>query len=741
MVRRTFGRWAFALMSALLWPAAAGAQGADAGEASSREDAARAPREQVAASSEELRELKASARDLSRVAGGVGRDWQRKEPPLSVEAAAREAGARDPARLLEWVREHIAHEPYQAALRAPRGVLVARRANAVDQARLLRAMYQAAGHEARLAWGELPEVEARRLLVEFAGKAALERDGAPLEIEGGADGFEPRHLQQVREHVWVEVRHRGRFQAADPLTGGALGTTKARRQGGGAEVPRAMRSTLQIQLVAQLGGGRRDVLLEHGGELAELAWRTFSLEFTPDVRLPHATRPVWRVGGSADVGKYFPRAELESLMLRFDMRTGRRRQIWEQSLYRGTGGADAFAFDQQHLAITVLPGWVSDAVLARVGASGFEEGVGRLKAWADEVGEGGEAMPRAKFYRQTRQIIEHTARVFPYTLARHLDRLTFALGEVMGVAPILSAPRVIVTSLIRDRERLYMETAIQGDLLDAIPALGVPAGAASGLVTLVGRIENELQGELLGSLVESTPYTTAALFDAAIEARVPVTTGHAGAIQAFVRGLKKGQPEELVEELREEVTRRGQVVLVPRRGVELGGVARHGWWAIDPLSGGLHGGRWHGLLNITGAARSAGAESQGQVMLALARMLTRQLSTWMAALKGSSAHERLVCQARADVAHIGQALCATREARPMPELEACLAPQAPGESGGSDADPLAMKMPSCDEAVRPTRCGAVLARAFLSQDLRVVRGEAADESSSPAASGGLRCGK
>lgn len=678
-------------------------------------------RPQVAASDDHLDTLRSATRDLSRISRGAGRERRYTKVALTVEEVVDRAG-KDPDRLLRWVRENVRYEPYQGALRSPRGVLAARSANAPDMARLLVALYHAAGLEARLVWGEVDRKEARRLLVDFAGAATLARGGEPVEDES-FNTFDPRWLQIAREHAWVEVKHAGRFQAADPLLGTALGATPGKREGAGGALPASMQSTLGLVLTARFEDDTEQVLIAREGALDDFAYRTMTLSFVQDVRLAHTTRPVFRVGDRVKTGDYFPREKLSSLTLRFDLKVGQRRSQWEQHLYRKSQGVDVFAFDQQHLAIAVLPAWTSDAQVARVGAGAFDDAVTRIREWADASAKAGEAFDARSFEKQTRALIDRTARVFPYALARHLDRLTFALADSMGVKPVLHQPRIILTSLVRDRDQLYLEADIQGELLDAVAALGLPRATASGFVTMHGRLENQVRGLVLGALVDTAPYTTARLFSEAQKQRVPVMTLHAGNIRKAP--WPKGLPEGVREQITRQVRKQGDVVLTPQRAVSVGAAKRHGWWRVDPVTGGIHGDAWHGLLNIASAKRSPGSEPQGEVMLALMKLVTRQLSTWMTALQGSGEFEAAVCDASRDTIVIGRALCATRKARPMPALEACLTPGGGGETSAAGGDdPLALKMPSCDEVVTPTRCGAVIARAFLGGELAFTpRGE------------------
>ncbi len=73
-----------------------------------------------------------------------------------VDALAESLGS-DPATAYQFVRDHIAFDPYAGVLRGADGALAARAANSWDRALLLRALLEHHGHVTRLAFGELDD--------------------------------------------------------------------------------------------------------------------------------------------------------------------------------------------------------------------------------------------------------------------------------------------------------------------------------------------------------------------------------------------------------------------------------------------------------------------------------------------------------------------------------------------------------------------------------------------------------
>ncbi|MBI4586273.1 MAG: hypothetical protein HY717_19865 [Planctomycetes bacterium] len=93
--------------------------------------------------------------------------------PFDLEERARLIGS-NPPKISAWMREEMRFEPYAGRLKGPRGALMTRAGNALDQALLLSALLEAGGHRSRLVEGRLEEKEARRLVERF-----LEQRAAP----------------------------------------------------------------------------------------------------------------------------------------------------------------------------------------------------------------------------------------------------------------------------------------------------------------------------------------------------------------------------------------------------------------------------------------------------------------------------------------------------------------------------------------------------------------------------------
>lgn len=99
--------------------------------------------------------------------------------PSDILAKARALGM-EPGKIFEFMRDSITLEPYDGALRGPRGTLMGRAGNALDRALLAQTLLKAGGTESRLISGRLSDAQAESLLSRFFSGARVPKVLADL---------------------------------------------------------------------------------------------------------------------------------------------------------------------------------------------------------------------------------------------------------------------------------------------------------------------------------------------------------------------------------------------------------------------------------------------------------------------------------------------------------------------------------------------------------------------------------
>ena len=247
--------------------------------------------------------------------------------PSDVWSQAARLG-HDAERIVAFVRDEVAYEPYPGLLRGASGALLVRAGNALDQALLLRALLAAGGVDARLMVRDLDAGETAALHAAFAARAPVAEDPPP-DVEGAAIELgvpvepiaaivrertlrEAALLEEVLEvsareaarlerllaghlvpgpaalptrHYWLEVDG----VAIDPTATGL--TLEGGRAVGAADLD-AQRTTLTFRLVLERANGSEiatEDVLEVELFADEVAYRPLDLVVYPDpAALPHA---------------------------------------------------------------------------------------------------------------------------------------------------------------------------------------------------------------------------------------------------------------------------------------------------------------------------------------------------------------------------------------------------------------------------------------------------------------------
>jgi hypothetical protein len=234
---------------------------------------------------------------------------------------------KDPQRIFEFVRDHVAYEVYSGCLRGPRGTLLAMAGNSVDRAALLAALLEKAGQRVRFVRGILPEADAKELVSSMwakrprpipkgggtkkapALKAAadtlvngIQRDynlirdhlkkSEPLPARQPGPSFEDL-VKESQPHYWVQWSQDNNWLDLDPSFADSIpGWTSAKREKLFAALPEEVyhRVTIRIQLEeygiylqgnAETKPSHREIL-RYTAKAADLSGRALVLTHQPD---------------------------------------------------------------------------------------------------------------------------------------------------------------------------------------------------------------------------------------------------------------------------------------------------------------------------------------------------------------------------------------------------------------------------------------------------------------------------
>ncbi len=210
-------------------------------------------------------------------------------------------------KVVDWVEQHTRWVPYQGVLRGAEGVLLDRQGNSLDRSLLLSALLEDAGHETRLANGQLSKSAVERVLQEYDAEAfepvspesfsseeakaavgrAAEQAAALAQLVQLPDspwsaGLEPA----VADHWWVELKGESGWRSLDPLLTGPLENErpKADQRFDPQELPEELFHQVTVRVVIERwdqGKVREEIPLTHSLKAAAGPAQDFELRFVP----------------------------------------------------------------------------------------------------------------------------------------------------------------------------------------------------------------------------------------------------------------------------------------------------------------------------------------------------------------------------------------------------------------------------------------------------------------------------
>lgn len=634
--------------------------------------------------------------------GAKTRDFQKgldapAESAYQPKLAASKIKGKTAAHIFDWVKTNIRFEPYTGEIRGPSGVLIDKAGNSVDQASLLVALFRERGLNARFARGRTTPAESSQLLKTFAGKASLLNPANlghdPSQLADPT--LDPRYTSHTTEHVWAEVLVGDTWTAADPLLTDRLGQSPLQALDRKADLWDDLQTTLSLEIEVSLNDGQKKKLLRWRGNALDAA-SGFRLTFTPHPDRAGAVTPTLALADQTTTGELFPTAEVASMTARVSIRRGLLESRFTETLAHPSDKLPLFSFDQAYIAFSLLNTYGQPGHARELTQRALHTAADAMQAWA--------AVKHDTAPQDARPYLNLVHEFLPHAIAvsylTHFDTLAEELAFGLGVRPLLVEPRFATTALLRKGDSYAIRIQIRDTGLDAMPRVGVPEAAASGFLTIAGRIDAQLQGTLLSQLTGENFLTVDKYFQAAEQQRTPVTTVDGRNIAR----LSKIQGD--TTEIKNHIRQRGGVVLLTTQPVALDGTHYLGYWSLNPETGHLDGKVGGGLVASLSATRSSEQDDVTQAAFALMkRLLVLSDNT-----NNTRAHLGVVCDAKTDVVKLAQAFCATTAPLEVPATSSCV-------KGRSQASLDVHAAQTCEQRTEVTRCGVSVASALLTGEL------------------------
>lgn len=640
-------------------------------------------------------DYKALERDARAIQKSLGKP---KVVPFQVHSTATSIRAKSASDIFKWVKKNVNFQPYSGELRGARGVLIDSTGNSVDQTLLLAELLQHRGYNVRFVRGRYTNTQVDELLRAFAGTASLinPRDLGGEKVLHDALTL-PRYTTLLDHHVWLEVEVKGAWIAADPVFNQDLGPSPVDVLQRSSELWDDLRAKINIEFEATLKDGQVKKMGGYDGLLSPIAYSDIAITFEPDVRLEHAIRPLVSVGGQIQVNDYLPRNEITHLRVKIHTRRGRLESRHIETLVSPTDARSAFSYEQAYFGISFFTGNVPSSYALEASRVALEMGSDSLQAMAS-ARQNEPALELPPFLNRAHQSLPHA--IATAHLA-HFDRLTEELAFSMGTRVFNTEPRILSTALLRDGGDYALRMSVQQPGLESMPRQGVPVAAATGLLTLVGYLEADLESRIIERLSARPLLTMGDFFGQAWAQNVPLMTIDRTNLSQV---SKLGWQRSRADRIREQISRRGHVVVVPPKGVTIGNRNFQGWWALQPSTGVLSGSIGDGLLSA--ANEDAKSVALGTSTLELMKSVLVLADT----TEDTTAYISLVCNARQNVSRLMTTFCAKQEPLTLPKADVCL-------TEVTSSDNL---MGTCEERTAGTRCGASVASALLSGELTVM---------------------
>ncbi len=638
-----------------------------------------------------------------------------------IDALGRKADAQS---VFFFVRDQIAFEPYEGAQRGVTGTLMARAGNSVDQALLLQALLAEIKVRSRVVSGSLSREDGVRLLADFVGKGELV--GPHPEVMAAYQVASDRSLMgDIKKHYWLEAYAEGRWVAMDPsfarsVHGVAIGTKKAEHEGVPPEADQQL--VVRVFAIEDNGGGGEVISLRR--PMAEAIHRNITLKFEAVDRQGDTRNPWIQIGGDVERGRKFRWKGLQRLWVEFSFeRGGVVREKIARDLFAQGSATNLLSAQQQVFSMIVLPSWLHDPFLTAV----VQQEIAALHDLSAEMAATieKEALKAVRerevdpqFATYVDKVLGTSGGLIALTFANVADQIALQMAARHGVRAFYGEPRIIIVAGLRHEDRIYWQIDLRHNVMRAAPAEGLPPLAADAFLAARGRFDSQFEAAVVKSLTGKPVLNVGGIFEAALKDGLPMVTLTSINIEKILDTLPLS--EEARERLSQAVRQRGRNALVPGKPVKIGGADTSGWWEMDVhgaivgvKENGAHGAGNFSAATVTGNEDDKIREGSMRVLVfdEVLSLIENLADTTVSLIKSTPDVCPIVCASTLDLTTISGLLCKTGPAKApanlSAELQICLTPQKQSE------DILGLSQ-TCEDRVKPTRCGGILAHALLS---------------------------
>jgi len=553
---------------------------------------------------------------------------------------------KDPNRIFEFVRNHIAFEPYEGVLRGPKGTLLAMAGNSPDRAMLLATLLRLSGYEVRYVRGTLPEARARELVASLwaerppapmgsqattAGSAsngdwitaAIQRDGTLLRDRLKSAGI-PRAtttpvtmeslVKESRNHYWVELSKDDAWAPVDPsFATSTPGQVYAESEETMAELPESLFHRIEIRVrIEEYAGDKvssRDVL-RYSAKAHDLSGSDLIVVHQPvDQKKEgtHHVKPELIVHRSAVAGDDFwlkpPRAETKTAILDAfggggdDEATLATAESIEMDFIAPDGSKqtvvrdlfDRIGLHQRHSGTATATGQIISTING-ANTDDFVAAVYDIFVTTGAIDSGHLTALGTTSTPKDDDPIDVGAglRRINIAFAALSDVLTNRIAGPTGLVGrvYLDTPRVQISEFAGTARTLRLSLDLRRD-----PGRAAILGDRPEHLFFVQVVRGVVNGALERSVIQhfarggnGDAWPGSGLSTSLVFERVHASNAQVVVLTGDASALDASVPQDSRARIVRALAE-GKVVIAPRAPIEIGGRLRFAWWQIDPQSG------------------------------------------------------------------------------------------------------------------------------------------------------------